>query len=253
MSKKKKKFGADKTTQTSVKGVTIGKTKLKGTESMMSKHDKASDEKKWKESESKGRKSRKKSKESSTRVAKKSVGKGHAAMRGDSGKSSKKKSRESSVRSSRKSSEKYGITKTFVRKTGGKTTKLDGDNLKNRRSKTQDSDGRSPHKKTIDDKQNDSTAKTGSTYKSDLTGQKVTYDLSKPTGLVSNYGLDTVNNYDKFDRLPTRYEYFMNNLLKVFPDIDLSTLLLPYACYKDGELYYRFKENKYICSTYSHI
>lgn len=86
--------------------------------------------------------------------------------------------------------------------------------------------------------------------------RKGKYDFSKGRygafGATGGFGFSMLD-FDNFDRLPPHYQYFMRKLLELFPDLDLSSLLLPYACYKDGELYYKFIENKYFCSTYSHV
>lgn len=56
------------------------------------------------------------------------------------------------------------------------------------------------------------------------------------------------------ERLPKEYLYFLEKFTKLFPDFDLSALILPYACFADGQLYYRFNEKKPIfVETYSNV
>ncbi|KAK4873905.1 hypothetical protein RN001_013265 [Aquatica leii] len=41
-------------------------------------------------------------------------------------------------------------------------------------------------------------------------------------------------------RLPKKFHCFLERIVEFWPDVDLSMLFLPYACYSNGELYYRF-------------
>ncbi|KAF2901122.1 hypothetical protein ILUMI_05065 [Ignelater luminosus] len=53
-------------------------------------------------------------------------------------------------------------------------------------------------------------------------------------------------------RLPSKYQYFLEKISTFWPELDLSMLFLPYACFKDGQLYYKFLSNKPIfMETYS--
>ena len=55
-------------------------------------------------------------------------------------------------------------------------------------------------------------------------------------------------------RLPNKFQHFMEIISKLFPGLDLTLLLLPYVCYGDGQLYYRFLTEKPIfMSTYSDV
>lgn len=83
-----------------------------------------------------------------------------------------------------------------------------------------------------------------STGKSDVSGR---FDLHKPTKLTLGSVLSKTD-----QRFPRQYQYYFERLLELFPELDLSTLLLPYACFKDGQLYYRFMDSKFY-QTYSHV
>lgn len=54
--------------------------------------------------------------------------------------------------------------------------------------------------------------------------------------------------------LPKAYNKFFVHFRKIFPDLDLTTLVLPYACYSNGQLYYRFLDKDPVfMETYSTV
>lgn len=59
---------------------------------------------------------------------------------------------------------------------------------------------------------------------------------------------------NEFNRLPHKCQFFIENLSALFPDIDFSLLFWPYVCYVDGQLFYRFLEERPVfLETYSNI
>ncbi|KAL3274601.1 hypothetical protein HHI36_015982 [Cryptolaemus montrouzieri] len=61
-------------------------------------------------------------------------------------------------------------------------------------------------------------------------------------------------NYEEFKRISRVYQYFMELISNYFPEFDWSCFLLPFACFMDGQLYYKFAEPyPYYCRTYSTI
>lgn len=87
-------------------------------------------------------------------------------------------------------------------------------------------------------------ARSVSTGKSDVSGQ---FDLRKPTQLTLGSVLSKAD-----QRFPKQHQYYFEKLLEIFPELDLSTLLLPYVCFKDGQLYYKFMDSRFY-QTYSHV
>ncbi|KAB0793109.1 hypothetical protein PPYR_12729 [Photinus pyralis] len=53
-------------------------------------------------------------------------------------------------------------------------------------------------------------------------------------------------------RLPKTYQCFLEKIAIYWPELDLSALFVPYACYNNGQLYYRFHfQNVVFGETYS--
>lgn len=63
----------------------------------------------------------------------------------------------------------------------------------------------------------------------------------------------TVNFLKRITRLPEKYQYFVELLARYFPDLDISQLFVPYACYSGGQLFYKFLEGDVFAQTYSAI
>ncbi|CAG9864720.1 unnamed protein product [Phyllotreta striolata] len=56
----------------------------------------------------------------------------------------------------------------------------------------------------------------------------------------------------KTRKVPAKPHFFMEMLSKLFPDIHLPEMLLPYTCYSDGgHLYYEFNNTNLFCRNYS--
>lgn len=55
----------------------------------------------------------------------------------------------------------------------------------------------------------------------------------------------------KLRQIPSRYREFIELLTKYFPDVDFSSLFLPYACYSNGQMYYKFLDKDFYTKTYS--
>ncbi|KAI4455822.1 ankyrin repeat and mynd domain protein 1 [Holotrichia oblita] len=62
------------------------------------------------------------------------------------------------------------------------------------------------------------------------------------------------NFFEHFNTLPNKCQFLIERLSSLFPDIDFSTLFWPYVCYVDGQLYYRFLEERPVfLETYSNV
>lgn len=58
--------------------------------------------------------------------------------------------------------------------------------------------------------------------------------------------------FQDFKKISRVYQYFLELIAQYFPDFDLSCLMLPFACFMDGQLYYKFTDaSPYYCRTYS--
>lgn len=52
--------------------------------------------------------------------------------------------------------------------------------------------------------------------------------------------------------IPNKFQYLLEQISQCFHNLNLSELFMPYACYSNGQLYYRFyKMNPIFCRTYS--
>lgn len=58
-------------------------------------------------------------------------------------------------------------------------------------------------------------------------------------------------NVKKLRHIPSRYKEFIELLTQYFPEVDFSSLFLPYACYSNGHLYYKFLDKDVYTKTYS--
>lgn len=56
---------------------------------------------------------------------------------------------------------------------------------------------------------------------------------------------------NKLKKIPDRYQKFIEVIGTYFPEIDLTTWLLPYTCYSGGQLYYKFCTNDLFKESYS--
>ncbi|XP_044758863.1 uncharacterized protein LOC123316721 [Coccinella septempunctata] len=64
----------------------------------------------------------------------------------------------------------------------------------------------------------------------------------------------TTVDFKEFKKISRVYQYFLELIATYFPDFDLSCLMLPFACFMDGQLYYKFADAlPYYCRTYSTI
>ncbi|KAK9680438.1 Ankyrin repeats (3 copies) [Popillia japonica] len=77
--------------------------------------------------------------------------------------------------------------------------------------------------------------------------------------LDSKFGFAELNKMGKnflehFNTLPHKCQFLIERLSNLFPDLDFSTLFWPYVCYVDGQLYYRFLEERPVfLETYSNV
>lgn len=55
----------------------------------------------------------------------------------------------------------------------------------------------------------------------------------------------------KLKKIPDRYQKFIEVVGTYFPEIDITTWLLPYTCYSGGQLYYKFCTNDLYKESYS--
>lgn len=55
---------------------------------------------------------------------------------------------------------------------------------------------------------------------------------------------DTIVNQinGSYRRIPSKYQYLLEQISGCFGDLDLSRLFLPYACFSNGQLYYKFSK-----------
>lgn len=69
----------------------------------------------------------------------------------------------------------------------------------------------------------------------------------KNVGSVSiRFGTGKIYEFKK--RLPNKYQYFLGRICEYWPEFDLSMVCLPYACYTDGQIYYKFLTKKPVFS-----
>ncbi|KAK9885532.1 hypothetical protein WA026_011025 [Henosepilachna vigintioctopunctata] len=80
--------------------------------------------------------------------------------------------------------------------------------------------------------------------------QLVEKKVPVPDGQTSSYK----SNLSKFQKFPKLHQYFLELLAHYFPQFNLNGLLFPFACFVDGQLYYKFAESSpYYCRTYSTV
>ncbi|XP_045476005.1 uncharacterized protein LOC123681765 [Harmonia axyridis] len=233
--------------------------------------EKAEKKKKGKEDKSVGDSAKQDKKTMTKKEEKKKTKKKHEGVQADvtdkekkskeSSKSSKADKKKKTPKEKEEKVAKKGKKKPGSAKKEPKKGKEKEDKKTKKETKKRPKSKKSEKREKMKEKKKETKSKTTTkTTKSDRTKKEIGKSLTTlkmlDTSLMSSgkmIALSTTN-YEDFKRISKVYQYFLELIVKYFPDFDLSCLMLPFACFMDGQLYYKFADAlPYYCKTYSTI